>query len=87
MPNVCVHRVSWNPASLFWKEVSLHGILLTVAPTDEIVQAIEAVSAGTVAGGWVRPSIEHNEFIFKQITFLGRHQAVIKLSPNPHPCM
>ena len=46
-------RLSWNPASLFFKEVSVHGMYLSGAPKEELAKAFEAVSAGTAKDGWV----------------------------------
>lgn len=50
-------ELSWNPASLFFKEISVHGMCLSTAPADEIAKAIEGVGAGTAKGGCVRPVV------------------------------
>lgn len=58
--SVAACRLSWNPASLFFKELSVLGLCLSTAPVDELAEAIAAVGAGTAKGGWVLYSILYN---------------------------
>ena len=55
--NLHLCRMSLNPLPLFFKEVSIIGVVGTGMSTEQYAESFQCVSAGTAANGWVRPVI------------------------------